>query len=63
LLSKNIKLKIYGTIIWGFLYGCETLSLTLREEQGLRVFQNRVLRKIFVPKRDKGTGEWELEDQ
>jgi hypothetical protein len=40
------------------LYGCETWSLTLREEQRLRVFENRVLRRIFGPKRDKATGEW-----
>jgi hypothetical protein len=40
------------------LYGYETWSLTLREEQSLRVFQNRVLRRIFGPKRDEATGEW-----
>jgi hypothetical protein len=40
------------------LYGCETWSLTLREEQKLRVFENRVLRRIFGPKRDEVTGEW-----
>jgi hypothetical protein len=40
------------------LYGCETWSLTLREEERLRVFANRVLRKIFGPKRDEATGEW-----
>jgi len=40
------------------LYGCETWSLTLREEHRLRVFQNRVLRKMFGPKRDEVTGEW-----
>jgi hypothetical protein len=40
------------------LYGCETWSLTLREEQRLTVFENRVLRRIFGPKRDEGTGEW-----
>jgi hypothetical protein len=39
-------------------YGCETWSLTLREERRLRVFENRVLRRIFGPKRDKVTGEW-----
>jgi len=39
-------------------YGCETLSLTLREEPRLRVFENRVLRVIFRPKRDEVTGEW-----
>jgi hypothetical protein len=40
------------------LYGCETWSVTLREEQRLRVFENRVLRRIFGPKRDEATGEW-----
>jgi hypothetical protein len=40
------------------LYGCETWSLTLREEERLRVFENRVLRRIFGPKRDEATGEW-----
>jgi hypothetical protein len=40
------------------LYGCETWSLTLREKGSLKVFENRVLRRIFVPKRDKVTGEW-----
>jgi len=41
-----------------FLYGCETWSLTLREERRLRVFENRVLRRVFGPKRDKVIGEW-----
>jgi len=59
LLSKNIKSKIYRTIILSVvLYGCETWSLTLREERRLRVFENRVLRRIFGPSRDKVTGEW-----
>ena len=40
------------------LYGCETWSLTLRDERRLRVFENRVLRRIFGPKRDEVTGEW-----
>jgi hypothetical protein len=40
------------------LYGCETWSLTLREEHRLRVFENRVLRRIFGPKRDEVTGQW-----
>jgi len=53
LLSKNLKIKIYRTIILPVvLYGCETWSLTLREECRLRVFENRVLRRIFGPKRD-----------
>jgi hypothetical protein len=59
LLSKNINIKVYKTIILpAILYGCETWSLTLREEQRLRVFKNRVLRRIFGPKRDQVTGEW-----
>jgi len=40
------------------LYGCETWSLSMREKDRLRLFENRVLRKIFGPKRDKVTGEW-----
>jgi len=57
-LSKNLKIKIYRTIILPVvLYGCETWSLILREEHRLRVFENRVLRRIFGPNRDKGTGE------
>jgi hypothetical protein len=52
LLSENIKIKIYRTIILPVvLYGCETWSLTLREEHRLRVFKTRVLRRIFGPKR------------
>jgi hypothetical protein len=59
LLSKNIKFKIYGTIILGvFFYGCATWLFTLREECRLRVFENRVLRGIFWCKIDKVTGEW-----
>jgi len=59
LLSKNLKIKIYRTIILPVvLYGCETWSLTLREEHRLRVFENRVLRRVFGPKRDEVTGEW-----
>jgi len=59
LLSKNLKINIYRSIILPFvLYGCETWSLTLREECRLRVFENRVLRRIFGPKRDKVTREW-----
>ena len=45
-------------VIFVVLYGCETCSLTLREEHRLRVFENRVLRRIFGPKRDMVTGEW-----
>jgi hypothetical protein len=59
LLSKNVKIKIYRTIILPVvLYGCESWSLTLREECRLRVLENRVLRRIFGPKRDEVTGEW-----
>ena len=58
LLSKKLKIKIHRTIILPVvLYGCETWSLTLREEHRLRVFENRVLR-VFGPKRDEVTGEW-----
>ena len=58
LLSKNIKFKIYRTIILhAVLCGCETWSLILREERRLREFENRVLRRIFGPKRDEVTGE------
>jgi hypothetical protein len=54
LLSKNSKIKIYRTIILPVvLYGCETWSLTLREERRLRMFENRVLRRVFGPKRDE----------
>jgi hypothetical protein len=57
LLSKNLKIRIYRTIILPVvLYGCETWSLTLREERRLSVFKNRVLRRIFGPKRDEVTG-------
>jgi hypothetical protein len=58
-LSRNVKVKIYKTIILPVvLYGCETWYLTLREEHKLRVFENRVLRRIFGPERDEVTGEW-----
>ena len=61
LLSTNIKIKIYiTTVLPVVLYGCETWSLVLNEERGLRVFENRVLRRIFGPKRDEGTGEWRI---
>jgi hypothetical protein len=59
LLSRNVKIKIYKTIILPVvLYRCETWSLTSREEHRLRVFENRVLRRIFGPKRDEVTGGW-----
>ena len=57
LLSKNLKIKIYIIIILPVvLYGCETWSLTFREKRKLRVFENRVLRRIFGPKRGEVTG-------
>ena len=59
LLSKKLKIKIYRTVILPVvLYGCETWSLTMREERRLRVFENRVLRRVFGPERDEVTGEW-----
>jgi len=59
LVSKNLKKKIYRNIILPVvLYGCETWSLTLREERRLRVFENRVLRRIFGPMRDEVTRVW-----
>ena len=59
LLSKNLKIKIYKTVILPVvLYGGETWSLTLREECGLGVFENGVLKRIFVPKRDEVTRKW-----
>jgi hypothetical protein len=58
LLSRNLKVKIYKNLIPPVvLYGCETLSLIFRKDHRLRVFENRVLRGIFGPKRDKVTGE------
>jgi hypothetical protein len=55
---KNLKIRIYNTIILSVvLYGCETWSLTLRQEHKLGVFENRVLRRIFGPKRDE-VAEW-----
>jgi len=59
LLSKNIKNKIYRTIIWPLVvFGCETWLFTLRKERRPRVFENRLLRRIFGPKRDEVRGEW-----
>jgi hypothetical protein len=58
LISKNLKIKIYKTVILPVvLYGCETWSLTLRKEHRLRILENRVLRRIFGPKRDED-GSW-----
>jgi hypothetical protein len=54
-----LKVKIYKTVILPVtLYGCETWSLTLREKYRLRVFENRVLRRILGPMKDEVTGEW-----
>ena len=59
LLSKNLKIKINGSIILPVvLYVCEIWLLILRKERKLRVFENIVLRSIFGPKRDEVTGEW-----
>ena len=59
MLSKNIKVKIYGIIIFPVVvYGCKTWLLALREERELRVFENRVLNRIFGPKRYEVTGDW-----
>ena len=52
-----MKIKIYKTVLPVVLYGCETWSLALREECRLRVFENRILRRICGPKRDEN-GEW-----
>jgi hypothetical protein len=54
---KNIKVR-KSIIISCFLYGCESWSLTLKKECKLRVFENRVLRKVFGPKGNEVTGEW-----
>jgi hypothetical protein len=59
MLSRNVKIKIYKSIMLPVvLYGYETWSLTLGEEHRLRVFENRVLRRIFGLKRDEVTGGW-----
>jgi hypothetical protein len=59
LLSKNVKFQIFGTVILPFvLCGYDTWSPTVSEEHRLRVFSNRVLRKVFGPVRNKVTGEW-----
>ena len=56
---RILKIKIYRTIILPVvLYGCETWTLTLREERKLRVFENMVLRRIFGSRKDEVTGEW-----
>jgi hypothetical protein len=56
---KDVKIRIFKTTISPVvLYGCETWSLALREEHRLKMFENRVLRRIFGPKRDETTGGW-----
>jgi hypothetical protein len=58
-LSKNLKIKIYSTVILPVVVcGCETWSLTLREERGVWILENRLLRRILCPKRVEKTGEW-----
>jgi len=57
--SRPIKIKIKRSIIFPVvLHGCATWSITLRDERRLRVFKNRVMRRIFGPKGDEVTGEW-----
>jgi hypothetical protein len=59
LLSRDLNTKIYKTTTLSVvLYGCDNWSLTLREEHRLRMFENRVLRRIFVPKREEVVGSW-----
>ena len=59
LLSKNLMIKIYRTIIlYVVLYGCETWLLKLRKEHRLRVFENRVMRRIFGTRREQVKGGW-----
>ena len=58
LIFKIIKIRIYRIIILPVLYGCETWSLTLREERRSSVFENRMRRRIFGPKKDEVIGEW-----
>jgi hypothetical protein len=59
LLSKNVTIRICKTVILPVvLYDCETWSLTLRKEYGLRVFENRMLKGMLVPKRDEVAGRW-----
>jgi hypothetical protein len=56
---QNLKIRIYRTIILPVvLYGCEAWSLILREKRRMKVFDNRLLRRVFGPKRDEVTGEW-----
>jgi hypothetical protein len=62
LLSKNLNIKTYKTIVLPVdLYGCETWSFTLREEHRLRVSENRILRRIYGPQREEVAGGWKVE--
>jgi hypothetical protein len=56
--AVSIYSTLFRTIILPVLYGCEVWSLTLREERRLKVYENRVLRRVFGPKRNEVTGEW-----
>jgi len=58
LLSKNLKIKIYRNIFLPVFYRCESWSLTLREERKLRLFENKVLRRIFGPRWEEVMGDW-----
>jgi hypothetical protein len=59
LLSRNVEVQTYKNIILPVvLYGCGTWSFTRREEHTLRVFENRILRRVFGPNKDEVTGEW-----
>ena len=56
-MSALLNIFLFSVVVLLVLYGCETWSLTLREERKLRVFENMVLRRIFGPRRDEVTGE------
>jgi len=56
--AKNIKIKVYRTIILPVVFRCDTWCLTLKEEGRVRVFESRLLREIFGPKKDEVTGDW-----
>jgi hypothetical protein len=58
LLFKNLKMMYRTIVLPVVLYGCETWSLTLRKERKLRMFENKLLRRIFGPRRDEVTGDW-----
>jgi hypothetical protein len=58
ILDVGTRCNVSNPLLFFVLYGCETWSLTLREERRLRVFENRVLRRVFGPQRDEVTGDW-----